>query len=103
MHQLLLLKKGGKMIYAGPLGRNSQKIIDYFEVRHAPEMFLVHIMRILSKSNLLYKHRQFLEFQKLMINVIQPRGCSMLAQLQQNTDLVLILESTTKQQHCTRK
>lgn len=31
MHQLLLLKKGGKMIYAGPLGRNSQKIIDYFE------------------------------------------------------------------------
>ncbi|XP_073302587.1 ABC transporter G family member 29-like [Primulina huaijiensis] len=29
--ELLLLKKGGKMIYAGPLGRNSQEIVDYFE------------------------------------------------------------------------
>ncbi|XP_073142895.1 ABC transporter G family member 29-like isoform X2 [Henckelia pumila] len=29
--ELLLLKKGGKMTYAGPLGQNSQKVIDYFE------------------------------------------------------------------------
>ncbi|KAJ0713454.1 putative ABC-type ferric hydroxamate transporter [Helianthus annuus] len=29
--ELLLLKRGGQMIYAGPLGRNSRNIIDYFE------------------------------------------------------------------------
>ncbi|CAI9281129.1 unnamed protein product [Lactuca saligna] len=29
--ELLLLKRGGKVIYAGPLGRHSQSIIDYFE------------------------------------------------------------------------
>ncbi|KAG5572715.1 hypothetical protein H5410_062481 [Solanum commersonii] len=29
--ELLLVKKGGQLIYAGPLGRHSQKIIEYFE------------------------------------------------------------------------
>ncbi|KAK4489415.1 hypothetical protein RD792_005224 [Penstemon davidsonii] len=29
--ELLLLKRGGQVIYAGPLGRHSQKIIDHFE------------------------------------------------------------------------
>ncbi|XP_023759511.1 ABC transporter G family member 35 isoform X1 [Lactuca sativa] len=29
--ELLLLKRGGKVIYAGPLGRHSQSIIDYFQ------------------------------------------------------------------------
>ncbi|XP_024523228.1 ABC transporter G family member 35 [Selaginella moellendorffii] len=29
--ELLLLKRGGQVVYAGPLGRNSQKLIDYFE------------------------------------------------------------------------
>ncbi|KAL3536142.1 hypothetical protein ACH5RR_004603 [Cinchona calisaya] len=29
--ELLLMKRGGRVIYAGPLGRNSQKLIDYFE------------------------------------------------------------------------
>ncbi|XP_020575759.1 pleiotropic drug resistance protein 3-like [Phalaenopsis equestris] len=28
---LILMKKGGRMIYSGPIGQNSQKIIDYFE------------------------------------------------------------------------
>ncbi|GAB2228064.1 hypothetical protein Droror1_Dr00009894 [Drosera rotundifolia] len=28
--ELLLLKRGGQVIYSGPLGRNSQKVIDYF-------------------------------------------------------------------------
>ncbi|KAJ0680275.1 putative ABC-type ferric hydroxamate transporter [Helianthus annuus] len=32
--ELLLLKRGGQMIYAGPLGRNSRNIIDYFEGIH---------------------------------------------------------------------
>eukprot|EP01018_Ginkgo_biloba_P021229 Gb_34309 [translate_table: standard] len=30
--ELLLMKRGGKVIYGGPLGRNSQLMIDYFEV-----------------------------------------------------------------------
>ncbi|CAN6441234.1 unnamed protein product [Victoria cruziana] len=29
--ELLLMKRGGQVIYCGPLGNNSQKIIDYFE------------------------------------------------------------------------
>ncbi|KAL9463515.1 hypothetical protein AB3S75_001346 [Citrus x aurantiifolia] len=29
--ELLLLKRGGQVIYAGPLGRNSHKVIEYFE------------------------------------------------------------------------
>lgn len=32
--ELLLMKRGGKLIYSGPLGQNSQKIIKYFEVRN---------------------------------------------------------------------
>lgn len=29
--ELLLMKRGGQVIYAGPLGRHSQKVIEYFE------------------------------------------------------------------------
>ncbi|XLQ98847.1 hypothetical protein S83_065046 [Arachis hypogaea] len=29
--ELLLMKRGGQVIYSGPLGRNSQKIVEYFE------------------------------------------------------------------------
>ncbi|XVE61525.1 hypothetical protein DITRI_Ditri06bG0047300 [Diplodiscus trichospermus] len=29
--ELLLMKRGGQVIYAGPLGRNSHKLIEYFE------------------------------------------------------------------------
>lgn len=30
--QLMLMKRGGQVIYAGPLGRHSHKLIEYFEV-----------------------------------------------------------------------
>ena len=30
--ELLLMKRGGQVIYSGTLGRNSRKIIEYFEV-----------------------------------------------------------------------
>lgn len=30
--QLLLMKRGGQVIYGGPLGRNSHKLVEYFEV-----------------------------------------------------------------------
>ncbi|WVZ68984.1 hypothetical protein U9M48_017853 [Paspalum notatum var. saurae] len=29
--ELLLMKRGGQIIYSGPLGRNSHKVVDYFE------------------------------------------------------------------------
>ena len=32
MLQILFMKKGGKLIYAGTLGSNSHKLIDFFEV-----------------------------------------------------------------------
>ena len=37
--ELLLMKRGGQVIYSGQLGQNSQKIIEYFEV-------LLHILKI---------------------------------------------------------
>jgi hypothetical protein len=30
--QLILLKTGGHMIYSGPLGQHSSRVIEYFEV-----------------------------------------------------------------------
>ncbi|MQM16819.1 hypothetical protein Taro_049778 [Colocasia esculenta] len=32
--ELLLMKMGGQVIYAGPLGRHSQKLVEYFEVSY---------------------------------------------------------------------
>lgn len=32
MLQLILLKSGGRMIYCGPLGQHSTKVIEYLEV-----------------------------------------------------------------------
>lgn len=32
--QLVLLKTGGQMIYSGPLGKHSSRVIEYFEVSH---------------------------------------------------------------------
>jgi hypothetical protein len=31
--QLFLMKRGGEEIYVGPVGQNSSKLIEYFEVR----------------------------------------------------------------------
>ncbi|PIA64438.1 hypothetical protein AQUCO_00100133v1 [Aquilegia coerulea] len=37
--ELLLLKRGGRVIYAGPLGRNSEELISYFEaINGIPEI-----------------------------------------------------------------
>lgn len=38
--ELLLMKRGGRMIYSGPLGTHSQKVIEYFEVIK----FLTHLL-----------------------------------------------------------
>jgi hypothetical protein len=37
--QLLLLKRGGQVVYAGPLGHQSRKLIEYFEaVKGVPKI-----------------------------------------------------------------
>jgi hypothetical protein len=41
--QLLLLKRGGQVIYAGELGRHSHKLVEYFEVR---SLFLMCVHRV---------------------------------------------------------
>ena len=43
--QLLLMKRGGQVIYFGPLGRNSHKIIEYFEVLNVPFIHLLLFQR----------------------------------------------------------
>ncbi|GAA0158882.1 ATP-binding cassette [Lithospermum erythrorhizon] len=42
--ELLLLKRGGQVIFAGPLGRNSQKVVEYFEA-------IPRIPKIMEKYN----------------------------------------------------
>ena len=56
--QLLLMKRGGQVIYAGPLGRQSHKLIEYFEVRisifralvSVPYIILSHVQLFLPKQ-----------------------------------------------------
>lgn len=43
--QLFLMKRGGQVIYAGPLGRQSHKLVEYFEVGVE---FLVCLNKILA-------------------------------------------------------
>ncbi|TVU35261.1 hypothetical protein EJB05_17140, partial [Eragrostis curvula] len=44
LDKLLLLKRGGQVIYSGPLGRNSHKVVEYFEqyVHEWNNLFLHH-------------------------------------------------------------
>ena len=42
--QLLLMKRGGQIIYAGPLGHQSHKLIEYFEVSIEALLFFIHHM-----------------------------------------------------------
>ena len=51
--QLLLMKRGGQVSYAGPLGRNSHKLIEYFEVSiffHVCSLFfLINVCSLLNQ------------------------------------------------------
>lgn len=48
--ELLLLKRGGQVIYSGPLGRNSHKVIEYYEVTFT----FLKLYRFFSKRRLHY-------------------------------------------------
>lgn len=43
--QLFLMKRGGEEIYVGPVGQNSSKLIEYFEVRREVNEWLqLHVL-----------------------------------------------------------
>jgi hypothetical protein len=44
--QLLLLKRGGQVIYAGELGHQSKKLVEYFEVLQPNGTFWHSIMAL---------------------------------------------------------
>ncbi|XP_076898366.1 ABC transporter G family member 35-like [Bidens hawaiensis] len=59
--ELLLLKRGGQVIYSGPLGRNSRNIIDYFEEipgvpkipeKHNPATWMLEVSSSVIESRL---------------------------------------------------
>jgi hypothetical protein len=42
--QLLLLKRGGQVIYAGELGHNSCKLVEYFEVFSSTDFSISYLI-----------------------------------------------------------
>lgn len=41
--ELLLMKRGGQVIYAGPLGRHSHRLVEYFQVRAISRNISSHV------------------------------------------------------------
>ncbi|XP_045801854.1 ABC transporter G family member 36 [Trifolium pratense] len=59
--ELLLMKRGGQVIYSGPLGRNSHKIIEYFEAipgvtkikdKYNPATWMLEVSSIAAEARL---------------------------------------------------
>lgn len=81
--QLILMKIGGRIIYSGPLGERSSKVIEYFEVSCftiLSDGMLPVIMDKLQLSNLdctflTFLSRIFLECLRLRTDTIQQHGC----------------------------
>lgn len=67
------------MIYSGPLGRNSHKIIEYFEVCdheiYVEINYYTYIKKVPIFFFLLLRARQFQEFQKSRKNTTLQHGC----------------------------
>ena len=47
--QLLLMKRGGQVIYAGPLGHHSHKLIEYFEVSIEAFLYLSSYLNFITR------------------------------------------------------
>ena len=74
----LLLMKRGQVIYSGPLGQNSNKIIEYFEVFFSTWYFSssISFKSIMHYLNQYSFCRQFLESQKSKRSTTPQHGCS---------------------------
>jgi len=53
--QLLLMKRGGQIIYAGPLGNQSHELVKYFEVSIETLLFSF-ITKVLDMSASYFEH-----------------------------------------------
>lgn len=81
--KLILLKTGGHIIYSGPVGQHSDKVIEYFQVsllfsglRHTCCFKKIKFLRS-ARFSFLYKldDRGFLGFKRSKITTIQQHGC----------------------------
>ncbi|XP_071932486.1 pleiotropic drug resistance protein 3-like [Coffea arabica] len=83
--ELILLKSGGRMIYSGPLGRNSSEVIGYFEgipgvpkIRnnYNPATWMLDVTSTSSEAELgvdfaeIYKHSSLYEINKELANTL---------------------------------
>jgi hypothetical protein len=51
--QMLLMKRGGQVIYMGPLGHHSHNLIEYFEVRTSfGKHSIIHVLIEVSEEGL---------------------------------------------------
>uniref|UniRef100_A0A2C9UZ79 ABC transporter domain-containing protein n=2 Tax=Manihot esculenta TaxID=3983 RepID=A0A2C9UZ79_MANES len=91
--ELLLMKRGGQVIYLGPLGRNSHKIIEYFEAipgvpkikeKYNPATWMLEVSSIAAEIQLgvdfaeLYKSSSLYERNKALVKELStpPPGAS---------------------------
>ncbi|KAK8989797.1 hypothetical protein V6N11_064213 [Hibiscus sabdariffa] len=89
--ELLLMKRGGQVIYAGPLGRNSHKIIEYFESipgvpkikdKYNPATWMLEVSSIAAETRLgidfaeHYKSSSLYQRNKALVNELStpPQG-----------------------------
>lgn len=48
LFQLFLMKRGGEEIYVGPLGHHSSQLVQYFEVVHIQNYFLIFVKPLIN-------------------------------------------------------
>ncbi|CAI9281132.1 unnamed protein product [Lactuca saligna] len=83
--ELLLMKRGGQVIYAGPLGRNSQNIVEYFEeipgVSKIPEKYnpATWMLEVSSNAAEIRLNMDFAEY--FRSSIIQQRNKHLVMQL----------------------
>ncbi|KAG6516429.1 hypothetical protein ZIOFF_026894 [Zingiber officinale] len=81
--ELLLMKRGGQVIYSGPLGRNSHKIIEYFEAipgvpkikdKYNPATWMLEVSSVAAEVRLgmdtaqYYKSSNLFQCNKALVN-----------------------------------
>lgn len=57
------MKRGGRIVYAGPLGRHSHKLIEYFEVSYLQQ--LVQFLPLEASFSFYFKHITFITWQAI--------------------------------------
>ncbi|KAI8529591.1 hypothetical protein RHMOL_Rhmol12G0236900 [Rhododendron molle] len=83
---LVLMKRGGQLIYSGPLGRNSHKIIEYFEAipgvprikeRYNPATWMLEVSSVAAEVQLgidFSRHYKSSALYQLMLSVARQAG-----------------------------